>query len=141
MWAARHFFALRMPWAPARIRRDDFAHLDQLYRRWAPSWTGADRDETLDAAKAAFRDDRALNGALDYYRALSAKAIPELDVRSPVPGLVVADTGDMDAGLFERSAELLGEGSKTLVFGRGHWPHREHEAAFTDGLLDFLRRV
>jgi len=141
MWAARHFFALRMPWAAAQIRRDDFAYLDRLYRRWAPSWTGAERDATLAAAKAAFRDGRALGGALDYYRALSPKALPEIDVRSPVPGLVVADTGDMDPGLFERSAEFLGEGSETLVFGRGHWPHREHEREFSARLLEFLQRL
>ena len=141
MWAARHFFALRMPWAEARVRRDDFAYFDHLYERWAPGWRGPGRDATLAEAKAALADDRALSAALDYYRALRPGADAELLRESPVPGLVVADTTDVALEVYERSAGMLGEGSEAVAFaGAGHWPHREYETEFNERLLDFLQR-
>jgi pimeloyl-ACP methyl ester carboxylesterase len=142
MWAARHFFALRTPWAESRARWADFAYFEHLYRRWAPRWRGPDRDATLAEAKAALFDDRALSGALDYYRALRPGGVPELTRDSPVPGLVVADTTDIDLDVFERSAGMLGEGSETLAFeGAGHWPHREFETEFHERLISFLENL
>lgn len=141
MWAARHFFELKAPWAEPMARRRDFAYFDRLYRRWAPKWRGSGRDATLAAAKAALADDRALAGALDYYRALAPGVAPELTRGSPVPGLVVADTTDIAVDVFERSAAMLGEGSEALVFeGAGHWPHREYETEFIARLLGFLQQ-
>jgi pimeloyl-ACP methyl ester carboxylesterase len=141
MWAARHFFALRMPWAEASAKRDDFAYFERLYRRWAPGWRGPERDATLAEAKAAFADDRALAGAIDYYRALRPADAPELIRESPVPGLVVGDTTDIDLEAFERSAAMLGDGSAAVAFeGAGHWPHREFESEFLERLLDFLQK-
>jgi pimeloyl-ACP methyl ester carboxylesterase len=141
MWAARHFFALRMPWAGAKVRRDDFAYLEHLYRRWAPGWHGPERDATLAEAKAAFADDRALSAALDYYRALKPGEDEELLRDSPVPGLCVADITDVPLDVYERSAGHLGEGSAVVAFeGAGHWPHREYETEFHERLLDFLQQ-
>ncbi|MGZ4174141.1 MAG: alpha/beta fold hydrolase, partial [Solirubrobacteraceae bacterium] len=53
LWAARHFVALKLPGASARCRRNDFAYFEQLYRRWAPGWSGSERDQTIDRAKQA----------------------------------------------------------------------------------------
>jgi pimeloyl-ACP methyl ester carboxylesterase len=141
-WAARHFFVLKLPWAAWLMRRSDFAYLERLYRRWAPGWRGAARDRTVGAAKAALADERVLRGSLAYYRALSPKAPPEFGARSPVPGLVVADTTDVALDCFEESAGMLGDGSQVLEFeGAGHWPHREHEPEFIRRLLDFLQAL
>jgi pimeloyl-ACP methyl ester carboxylesterase len=130
-----------MPWAKAKLRRDDFAYFDQLYHRWAPGWRGPGRDATLAEAKAAFGDDRVLSAALDYYRALKPGDDEELLRDSPVPGLVVADITDVPLEAYERSAGLLGEGSEAVAFeGAGHWPHREYEAEFHERLLDFLQK-
>jgi len=138
LWAARHFLALKMPWAERAVRRSDFAYLETLYRRWAPNWAGAARDRSLADAKDAFADERSLNGALDYYRALSFRPVPELAGPPATRGLVVAGTTDLDPEVYERTADLLGEGSDALIIdGAGHWPHREDEQAFLARLIAF----
>jgi len=53
MWGVRHFVGLKLPWAAWTCRRNDFAYLDRLYRRWAPDWSGSEREETLRRAKQA----------------------------------------------------------------------------------------
>ncbi|HEY8001561.1 MAG TPA: alpha/beta hydrolase [Solirubrobacterales bacterium] len=139
LWAARHFLALKMPWAESAVRRGDFAYLDTLYRRWAPNWAGPARDRSLANVKAAFADSRALNGALDYYRAVSPRPAPEFKRPPAARGLVVGGTVDLiAASVFERTAELLGQGSEALIVdGAGHWPHREGEDAFLSRLIAF----
>jgi pimeloyl-ACP methyl ester carboxylesterase len=143
LWAARHFLALKMPWAESAVRRADFAYLETLYRRWAPNWAGAARERSLADAKSAFADERSLSGALDYYRALSLRPAPELARPPSVRGLVVGGTSDiLDRGLYERTAGLLGAGSDSLIVeGAGHWPHREREEAFLARLIAFAGEV
>jgi pimeloyl-ACP methyl ester carboxylesterase len=135
---ARHFVALNMPWAERRVRRNDFAYLDALYRRWAPRWIGPERDECLARAKAAFADARALKAAIDHYRALRARPFPALERAVPVPALLVGDSG-IPRAIFERSAALLGDGTEIEMVMAGHWPHREREDEFIARLTGFLR--
>lgn len=135
---ARHFVALNLPWAERRLRRNDFAYVDQLYARWAPWWTGPERDACIARAKEAFADRRSLKAAVDHYRALSPRRIPELDREQPVPALLVGDAGIARA-IFERSAALLGEGTEILMLRTGHWPHREREDEFIAALVGFLQ--
>lgn len=137
---ARHFLGFKMPWAEAMTRRADFHYVETLYRRWAPTWSGPDRDECLARAKQCFRDPVALTGSIDYYRALAPKAPAELRRVPDVRALVVGGTRDLVAPeLFTRTAEQLGTGSRALVLdGAGHWPHREREDAFIAALLEFL---
>lgn len=138
LWGARHFLALKMPWAEGAVRRSDFAYLERLYRRWSPSWAGAARDRSLAAAKRAFTDERSLSGALDYYRALSLRPVSEFARAPDIRGLVVAGTTDLDPAVYEETAELLGEDSEALIVdGAGHWPHREDEDAFLARLISF----
>jgi pimeloyl-ACP methyl ester carboxylesterase len=140
LWAARHFAGFKMPWAEAMTRRNDFAYIDTLYRRWAPNWTGPDRDDALRRVKECFREPSSLTGALAYYRALAPKAPRELTRPTPVRALVVGGTDDIvPAELFAKTAERMGAGSESLVINRaGHWPHREGEDEFTATLLSFL---
>ena len=37
LWAVRHFAAYKLPWAPNRFARNDFAALPAIYRRWSPA--------------------------------------------------------------------------------------------------------
>jgi pimeloyl-ACP methyl ester carboxylesterase len=137
--AARHMLALNLPWAERSVKRDDFAYLDRLYRRWAPRWNGPEPERCIAHAKEAFRDDRVLAGALGYYRALGFRSFPEFERPSPVPALIVADPG-IGRETYERSAAVLGEGSEILwLDGTGHWPHREREDEFIARLTGFLQ--
>ena len=139
-WALRHFVALRTPWAERTTAGGDFAYVEALYSRWAPSWTGPARDEALRRAKECFGDPRCLTGALAYYRAISLRQDGPVAQPPPVRGLVVAGGADIfPVSLIQGTAEALGPGSQALmVEGAGHWPHREGEDQFIDALLQFL---
>jgi pimeloyl-ACP methyl ester carboxylesterase len=144
LWAVRHFFGLKLPWAPQVCRRGDFAYLDRLYRRWAPSWSGPARDQTLATAKQALSVPGTLAGAIGYYRDLPLGKQPAVLAHVPqVPGLIVGGTEDLaDPELFKRTAELMPSGSRALVLeGAGHWPHREKESLVVGELQQFLAQI
>ena len=139
LWGIRHFAGFRMPWAEAMTRRDDFAYIDTLYRRWAPAWSGPERDECVRRAKECFAEPRSLTGSIAYYRGFSPRPPSEVTRRASLPALVVGGTHMLDPGLFERTASVLGAGSSALVLpGTGHWPHREAEDRFVSALIEFL---
>ena len=136
LWAARHFLTLRLPTAAWLTRRSDFAYVDILMRRWAPRWTGPEREATLRGVKQAFADPVVLDGALAYYRAL------RLVVPPPVtrPALIVGGTTDVvPAALFRRTSDhCVGPCEVLIVEGAGHWPHRENASLFQQRLTAFL---
>jgi pimeloyl-ACP methyl ester carboxylesterase len=137
LWGGRHFITLRLPSGPWLARRSDFAYLDALMRRWAPHWSGPERDAALADVKRAFADERVLDGALNYYRQVN----PGDGLgRIAVPGLIVGGTTDIvDAALFSRTPEYFDEPCEVLIAeGAGHWPHREAAAVFHEHLLAFL---
>jgi pimeloyl-ACP methyl ester carboxylesterase len=141
LWAVRHFFALKLPRAADRVRRHDFAYLDELYTRWAPDWSGPEREQSLGRAKQAFASPQALEGALDYYRAIPLAGRPALLAHPPaVPGLIVGANHDLVAPeLFEQTAALMPAPSRALIVnGAGHWPHRERADVVLPEILDFL---
>lgn len=144
LFMARHFLYFQTPWCEAGTRRGDFAYIDTLYRRWAPSWTGPERDAALAHAKAAFSNPAVLTGAIDWYRAMSAKTERPLErLRGPMKtcGLLVAGGKDFGGhlGPYKKSQTLFEEGAEVLVMPEaGHWPHREDQPKFTDALLRFL---
>jgi pimeloyl-ACP methyl ester carboxylesterase len=143
-WAVRHFFGLKLSWAPWVCRRNDFAYLDKLYRRWSPNWSGAERNETLSLAKQALASPATLDGAISYYRDLPLGGPPPVTAHVPsVRGLVIGGTEDLaDVGLFTRTAELLAQPSRALIVaGAGHWPHRENPALVVPALVEFLGEV
>jgi pimeloyl-ACP methyl ester carboxylesterase len=139
---ARHFIYFRMPWAEAAARRNDFAYVEKIYRRWSPGWRGPERDAALARAKEAFSEPEVLRAAIDYYRAMSRKVDPRLRGPLRTRGLMIAGGKDFGGrlgpykksqGLFERGADLV------VMPEAGHWPHRESEPQFTEALLNFLR--
>jgi pimeloyl-ACP methyl ester carboxylesterase len=137
LWHARHFVTLRLPTGPWLARRDDFAYIDTLMRRWAPRWSGPDRDACLRDVKAVFADPRLLDAALAYYRDVSREDIGKLSQ----PALVVGGTVDiLPIEAITRSPQAFDGPCDVLVCeGAGHWPHREAAALFNERLLAFLR--
>jgi pimeloyl-ACP methyl ester carboxylesterase len=135
-WQARHFLTLRLPTAPWLVRRHDFAYIDALIRRWAPNWSGPERDATFAEVKSAFADPGVLDGAIAYYRDSS----PGPAERLSQPGLIVGGTADvLPSELFTRSQDWFdGPCDVLIVDGAGHWPHREASAQFHERLLSWL---
>jgi pimeloyl-ACP methyl ester carboxylesterase len=136
LWKARHFLTLRLPTGPRLARGRDFAYIDTLMRRWAPNWTGPQRDATLRDVKRAFADPRVLDAALAYYRDTKRSG----GARLSQPALIVGGTADIiDAEAFRRSPEAFDGPCDVLIAeGAGHWPHREAAPAFHERLLAFL---
>ncbi len=139
LWAARHFVALKLPWAARSTARGDFAYLETLYRRWAPNWAGAERDESLERVKRALSTPATLAGAIAYYRALPLGGSEVMRAVPAVPCLVVGGTVDLvDAAVFRATAQLFGAPSRSLIVdGAGHWPHREDAAAVLPEIVAF----
>ena len=139
LWRARHFVTLRLPTSRWLARRRDFAYVDTLIRRWAPSWSGPERDGSLRDVKRYFADPVVLDAALAYYRDLSRESLPKLSQ----PALVVGGTTDIiDPDFFRRSPEAFDGPCEVLIApGAGHWPHREAADLFEERLLAFLGRT
>ena len=140
---SRHFIYFQMPWCEAGTRRNDFAYIERLYRRWAPGWTGPERDAALARVKTAFANPEVLTAAIDWYRGMSAKTDRPLRMRDALKtrGLMVAGGKDFGGhlGPYKKSQSLFEEGAEVLVMPEaGHWPHREDEEKFKAALLRFL---
>jgi pimeloyl-ACP methyl ester carboxylesterase len=137
LWRARHFVSLRLPTRAWLARRRDFAYIDTLMRRWAPNWSGADREATLADTKRCFADPRVLDAALAYYRDASpGEGLGDVSQ----PGLIVGGSTDIiDVSAFERTPDAFAGPCDVMVAaGAGHWPHRETAAEFNERLLAFL---
>lgn len=141
LFMARHFVYFQLPWAEAGTRRNDFAYIDAIYRRWSPGWQGPERDAAIARVKEAFSDPEVLRAALDYYRAMRSKVDRRLTGPIRCSGLMVAGGKDFGGrlGPYKKSQALFEGGAELLVMPEaGHWPHREDESLFTDRLLGFL---
>jgi pimeloyl-ACP methyl ester carboxylesterase len=136
---ARHFLELKLPWAERSFSRNDFAYLEKLYSRWAPNWSGAERDASVRRAKEALSSPVTLAGALDYYRALPLGGSRLLDKPPAVANLSVGGTADIvDADLFRDTPELFPAPSRAVIVeGAGHWPHREDPALVLGEIVSF----
>ena len=140
LFAARHFLELKLPWAARSVKRNDFAYLDKLYRRWAPNWSGPEREACLREIKQALSTDATLNGAIDYYRALPLGGSRLLDKPPVVANLAVAGTADLvDVELYKSTSEIFPAPSRALIVdGAGHWPHREEPALVLPEIVSFV---
>jgi pimeloyl-ACP methyl ester carboxylesterase len=140
LWAVRHFIGLKLPWAERATRRNNLAYIDELYTRWAPNWSGPERDESVRRAKQALSSPETLSAAIDYYRALPLGGAPIFQRVPQVPGLIIgADDSLGQRELFLRTAEILPPPSRALIVdGAGHWPHREDTTVVMSELLGYL---
>jgi pimeloyl-ACP methyl ester carboxylesterase len=142
---SRHFIYFQMPWSEAGTRRNDFAYIERLYRRWAPGWQGPERDAALARTKEAFSNPEVLKASIDYYRALFAKTdrpLKRLNAPIKAPGLLVAGGKDFGGhlGPYKQSQALFEAGAEILVMpDAGHWPHQEDPTKFQAALIRFLR--
>ncbi len=138
LWGVRHFAAYKLPGAPERFARNDFAALPAIYRRWSPSWSPT--VDEFDAVRSAFADRASLNAAFGYYRKLSPIPSASLKKRISVPTVVFAGLSDPVAEPADyRHAGRMFTGDYTVeeVDG-GHFMHREHPDAFAEHLLAHL---
>lgn len=138
LWGVRHFAAYKLPGAPARFARDDFAALPAIYRRWSPAWSPP--PDEFNAVRACFSNPDSLNAAFGYYRALAVTPSASMKAHIKVPTVVFAGLDDpiVEPQDYRRAARMFdGEYSVEEVPG-GHFMHREHPQVFAERLLAHL---
>lgn len=135
VWAARHFFANRVPGAAARFAKNDFAGLRAIYARWSPTWDPPESE--FGPAKACFANRASLDAAFGYYRMLPlTKPPPHLRVAIEVPTIAFAGLDDSIAQLvdYETARSTFTAEYVVETMRGGHFMHREHPE-------DFFRRL
>jgi len=137
-WFARHFITLRLPGALWLTRRNNFATIDTLYRRWSPTWEFG--PEETAPVKEAFSQPGSLDAAIGYYRG-AGKPHPDLRNRIQVPTMVVAGADDPafdTLAPYEAAARKFEGGYRLETLPGGHFVQRESPEAFCDLVMDFI---
>lgn len=138
LWTVRHFFALNLPGAAGRIRSGDFAHFDELLRRWSPAWNPPPSE--TDAVKAALSPPGHLEAAIGYYKALSPILPKSLKRRVEVPAVAFAGATDIVApSAYERARKHYKSSYEVVNVQGGHFMHREHPEEFNRELVRVLQ--
>jgi pimeloyl-ACP methyl ester carboxylesterase len=138
LWSVRHFAVYKLPGAPDRFARNDFAALPAIYRRWSPTWNPDAKE--FDAIRACFSNRASLNSAFGYYRKLSPVPTASLKTRITVPVVAFAGLDDpIVAPSDYRGAARMFENEYIVEEVRGgHFMHREHPELFAERLLAHL---
>jgi pimeloyl-ACP methyl ester carboxylesterase len=138
LWGVRHFAVYKLPGAPNRFARNDFAALPAIVRRWSPDWRPDPQE--FDPVRASFSNRASLNAAFGYYRKLSPIPSASLKTRITVPTVVFAGLDDPVAEPADyRGAARMFEGDYLVEEVRGgHFMHREHPDAFAERILTHL---
>lgn len=140
-WAMRHFLALRGKRGPARLAKDDFAYVDELWRRWSPAWADLPPGETTHV-KAGFRQPGRAAAACAYYDQMRPKITGSLAERITVPTVAFAGTEDIIAPrAYEKARHCFGASYEVVQVPGGHFMHREHPETFTHELVRVVREA
>lgn len=138
LWGVRHFAVYKLPGAPERFARNDFAALPEICRRWSPSWH-PDPNEFA-PVRASFSNGASLNAAFGYYRKLSPIPSASLKARITVPTVVFAGLDDpvAEPADYRGAARMFAGDYIVEEVDGGHFMHREHPDAFAERLLAHL---
>ncbi len=138
LWGVRHFAVYKLPGAPKRFARNDFAALPAICRRWSPTWN-PDPTE-FDAVRASFSDPASLNAAFGYYRKLSPIPSASLRARITVPAVVFAGLDDpvAEPSDYRGAARMFENEYIVEEVPGGHFMHREHPDVFAERLFTHL---
>ena len=138
LWGVRHFVAYKLPGAPERFARNDFAALPAICRRWSPTWHPDPHE--FDAVRASFSHPASLNAAFGYYRRLSPIPSASLKPRITVPVVAFAGLDDpvAEPSDYRRAARMFENEYIVEEVRGGHFMHREHPETFAERLLAHL---
>ena len=140
LWKVRHFATLRRKGAAERIRRGDFALVDELWRRWSPSWRDLPPAET-EAAKEVLREPGCLEAALGYYRAMTLRLPASHRLPIAVPAVAFAGEHDdiITPRAYEKARRCFTASYEVVQVPGGHFMHREHPEPFLCDLVRIVR--
>ena len=139
LWSIRHFLVLRGKRAAEKVRANNHAYLDHLWRRWSPAWRDMPAEETA-RVKQAFTEPGVVEAAIGYYRALSLVVPASLRARIEVPAVAFAGMHDnISFGQYERARRKFARSYEVVKVPGGHFMHREHPTEFIAELIRLLR--
>ena len=140
-WRLRHFVALRRKSVVDKMRADNFAYVDELWRRWSPAWTEIPASETA-SVKEAFARPGCLEAACAYYSALGVRLPPGHRKNITVPTISIAGEHDgiMAPRHFEKARHCFESSYEVIQVPGGHFMHREHPEVFIPELVQVLRQ-
>lgn len=138
LWGVRHFFAYKLPGAPKRFAKDDFAALPAIYRRWSPAWSPG--PEEFAATRECFSHPESLDAAFGYYRALELSPPKYLKAKLPMDTVCFAGTDDplLTPAEYHAAARMFTGAYTVEAMPGGHFLHREHPDRFAELLLRHL---
>ncbi len=142
------FFQLRFGIPEARVARDNFAFIENLWSKWSP---GATLDaDALTAVKNAFGDEQILKNALAYYRGLMSPFVSELALYNrsrelslapvQIPTLTLTGSGDgcILPEMFEgMHAEIASEFTLRILPQVGHFLTMESDERIAQEIFKF----
>jgi pimeloyl-ACP methyl ester carboxylesterase len=138
LWSVRHWLAYKLPGAPDRFARNNFAALPAIYRRWSPAWNPAPNE--FDAVRASFSNPASLDAAVGYYR--TASPTPTAWMKAPITMPVVTFAGLDDPIVelsdYQSASRMFDNGYIVEEVRGGHFMHREHPNEFAERLLAHL---
>jgi pimeloyl-ACP methyl ester carboxylesterase len=141
VWGARHMIRFKLPGALRVLTEDDSAHVDELVKRWSPTWD-FDAKETA-PIKEAFRHPGCADATLGYYRAMTPIVNDVLKRQISVPALAFSGTDDPNLNVddYERARKLYTSSYDIVSMPGGHFMHREHPERFTSDLVAALSKL
>jgi len=138
----------QLPWVSEWwCRRNNFAFIEWLWRRWSPSWDFTQED--IEPVKQALSQPEVLKASLNYYRHLYRKGREASQAASlkkvSVPCQVLAGENDgcMDVGLFEilqRKKPFLANYQLHIIDGAGHFMQREQPEKVNRLILEWIKK-
>jgi len=141
-WKLRHFFALRSKAAGAKLRANDFALVDELWRRWSPAWSDVPASETA-AVKECFAHPGVAEAACAYYGSLPILTTPK-SLRGNIQVPTVSFAGEDDDAIkprtFEKARTCFDASYEVIQVPGGHFMHREHPEVFIPELVKVLQQ-
>jgi pimeloyl-ACP methyl ester carboxylesterase len=138
LWHMRHFAVLRGKRAGAKLRANDFAYVDELWRRWSPAWKDVPAEETAQV-KQALREPGSAEAACAYYASVSPRLPASHREKIGVPTVAFAGEHDMIATrAYEKARHCFTSSYEVVQVPGGHFMHREHPQHFTTELLRVL---
>ncbi len=138
IWKLRHFFVLRRNGIAAKIRKHDYAYIDELWQRWSREWKPVPAEETR-AVKEAFAHPGCLEAACAYYKTISPKLPATHRMQIKVPAVSFAGEHDMiEPRQYEKARRCFDASYEVVQVPGGHFMHREHPEPFITELVRVL---
>ena len=123
----------------AMLRANNFAYVDELWKRWSPKWSAVPASETT-SVKEAFAQPGCAEAAAAYYAQVTLKPPATYRKQIKMPAIAFAGEHDMiPTRAFEKARKCYDASYEVVIVPGGHFMHREHPDAFVPELVRVIK--